>query len=66
MENDQLYLLEIERLVDSYKKQIHGIGFSGHHKGLAADIAALAFGAEFLKDILHLIEHGREQIMRLV
>ena len=36
------YLLHI-------KKKIHGIGFSGHHKGLAADIAALAFGAEFFE-----------------
>ena len=34
---------------DSYKKKIHAIGFSGHHKGLAADIAALAFGAEFFE-----------------
>ena len=49
VENDQLYLLEIERLVDTYQKKIHAIGFSGHHKGLAADIAALAFGAEFFE-----------------
>ena len=33
-----------------------------HHKGISADIAALTLGAEFLKDILPLIEHGRGQI----
>ena len=49
VENDELYLLEIERLVESYKKKIHGIGFSGHHKGIAPDIAALAIGAEFFE-----------------
>ena len=49
VDNDQLYLLEIKRLIDSYEKKIHGIGFSGHHKGLAPDIAALAFGAEFFE-----------------
>lgn len=49
VENDELYLLEIERLVKSYKKKIHGIGFSGHHKGIAPDIAALAIGAEFFE-----------------
>ena len=42
-------LLEIERLVDLYKKKINGIGFSGHHKGIAPDIAALAIGAEFFE-----------------
>ena len=49
VENDELFLLEIERLVESYKKKIHGIGFSGHHKGIAPDIAALAIGAEFFE-----------------
>ena len=44
-----MYLLELERLVESYKKKIHGIGFSGHHKGIAPDIAALAIGAEFFE-----------------
>ena len=59
VENELLYLLEIKRLIDCYGKRIHGIGFSGHHKGISADIAALTLGAEFLKDILLLIEHGR-------
>ena len=66
VENEMLYLLEIKRLIDCYGKRIHGIGFSGHHKGISADIAALTLGAEFLKDILLLIEHGRGQIMRQV
>ena len=49
VDNDELYLLEIKKLVDTYKKKIHGIGFSGHHKGIAPDIAALAIGAEFFE-----------------
>ena len=44
-----LYLLEIKRLIDCYGKRIHGIGFSGHHKGISADIAALTLGAEFFE-----------------
>ncbi len=49
VENEMLYLLEIKRLMDRYGKRVHGIGFSGHHKGISADIAALTLGAEFFE-----------------
>jgi sialic acid synthase len=46
---DQTYILEIVRLKESYGHLIKAIGFSGHHKGIAIDIAALALGAEFIE-----------------
>jgi len=45
VETKDLYLLEISRLIDSYKDIVKNIGFSGHHKGISADIAALTLGA---------------------
>lgn len=49
VENDQLYLLELTRLVDSYGGKVKDIGFSGHHKGIAPDIAALTLGAKYFE-----------------
>ncbi len=49
VENDQLYLLELTRLVDSYGGKVKDIGFSGHHKGIAPDIAALSLGAKYFE-----------------
>ncbi len=37
-------LFEIERLMDRFGHRVKGIGFSGHHLGIAADVAALAVG----------------------
>ena len=37
-------LFEIARLMDLYGDRVKGVGFSGHHLGIAADIAALAVG----------------------
>lgn len=45
VETEDLYLLEIPRLIETYGERVKAIGFSGHHKGIAADIAALALGA---------------------
>jgi len=42
---EDLCLLEIQRLKNSYESTVKTIGFSGHHLGIAADIAALALGA---------------------
>lgn len=42
-------LEEIKRLKDIYGDEMKGIGFSGHHLGIAVDIAALAFGAEYFE-----------------
>lgn len=43
---EDICLLEITRLRESYGTRVKRIGFSGHHLGIAADIAALALGAE--------------------
>ena len=43
---EEICLLEITRLRESYGNRVKKIGFSGHHLGIAADIAALALGAE--------------------
>ena len=49
VEDKDLCLKEIKRLKKDYNDVIKGIGFSGHHKGIAADIAALAYGATFFE-----------------
>jgi sialic acid synthase len=43
--NEHLYLLELSRLIEHYQNDVKAIGFSGHHVGIAADIAALTLGA---------------------
>merc|ERR1712139_637444 len=40
-------LLEIQTLVELYHHRVKAIGFSGHHLGIAVDIAAYALGAEW-------------------
>ena len=42
---NDLCLLEISRLVNKYGSIVKEIGFSGHHNGIAADIAAYTLGA---------------------
>ena len=32
-----------------YANRVKAIGFSGHHKGIAVDIAAVALGVEFIE-----------------
>jgi len=39
-------LLEITRLREAYGSRVKRIGFSGHHNGIAIDVAALTLGAE--------------------
>lgn len=46
---DQLCLREITRLCDTYGADIEAVGFSGHHLGIAADIAAITLGAVWLE-----------------
>ena len=46
---EDICLKEITRLKESYEKDVKGIGFSGHHLGIAADIAALALGATYFE-----------------
>ncbi|MCL1798410.1 MAG: N-acetylneuraminate synthase family protein [Eggerthellaceae bacterium] len=42
-------LLEIMRLRESYGSQVKAVGFSGHHLGIAVDIAAYVLGAELIE-----------------
>lgn len=42
-------LLEIIRLSDLYKDRVDSIGFSGHHNGIALDIAAYTLGAHWIE-----------------
>ncbi len=49
VEESDLYLLEIPRLVETYGDRVKAIGFSGHHKGIAADVAALTLGAKYFE-----------------
>lgn len=46
---EDICLKEILRLRKKFENKIKGIGFSGHHLGIAADIAALAYGAKFFE-----------------
>ena len=40
---------EVARLREKFGGSIKAVGFSGHHLGIAADIAALALGAEYFE-----------------
>jgi N-acetylneuraminate synthase len=42
-------LLEISRLKRKYENQVKHIGFSGHHLGIAVDIAAYTLGANIIE-----------------
>ncbi len=42
-------LLEITRMKEQYKNRVKAIGFSGHHLGIAIDVAAYTLGAEYIE-----------------
>lgn len=46
---DELCLLEIDEIAKRYGGQIRAVGFSGHHLGIAADIAAYTLGASWIE-----------------
>lgn len=46
---EDVCLLEITRLRETYGGRIKAIGFSGHHLGIAVDIAAVTLGAEWIE-----------------
>lgn len=46
---EDICLNEIIRLKEAYGKDVKAIGFSGHHLGIAVDIAALALGATYFE-----------------
>lgn len=42
-------LLEVTRLKEAYENRVKGIGFSGHHLGIAVDNVAYALGASYIE-----------------
>lgn len=46
---EDICLLEILRLKDAFNQRVKGIGFSGHHLGIAADVAAMTLGAMWVE-----------------
>ena len=42
-------LLEINRLREKYEDRVKAIGFSGHHLGIAVDVAAYTLGASYIE-----------------
>jgi len=46
---DDLCLLEVTRLKEKFGDTVGAVAFSGHHLGIAADVAALALGAQWVE-----------------
>lgn len=46
---EDICLLEITRIRRAYEDKVKGIGFSGHHLGIAVDIAAITLGAKWVE-----------------
>lgn len=46
---NELCLREITTLIAKYGERVDKIGFSGHHLGIAADIAAMTLGAQWIE-----------------
>ncbi len=46
---EDVSLLEIRRIAENYKDRVKDIGFSGHHLGIAIDVAAYVLGANWIE-----------------
>ena len=46
---EDVCLLEIKRLQNKFASRVKEIGFSGHHNGIAIDIAAYTLGASYIE-----------------
>lgn len=46
---EDVCLLDINLLIEKYKDEIKDIGFSGHHLGIAVDVAAYTLGANIIE-----------------
>ncbi|MCF7568963.1 N-acetylneuraminate synthase family protein [Sabulilitoribacter arenilitoris] len=46
---EDVCLLDINLLIDKYKNDVKHIGFSGHHLGIAVDVAAYTLGANIVE-----------------
>lgn len=47
--DEDVCLFEIKRLKEKFGDEVKAIGFSGHHKGIAIDIAAFVLGAQYIE-----------------
>lgn len=47
--HEDVCLLELERLRARFGERVGAIGFSGHHLGIAVDVAALTLGAQWIE-----------------
>jgi N-acetylneuraminate synthase len=45
----KIYILEIKRLKETFGDRVKSIGFSGHHLGIAIDVAAYTLGANIIE-----------------
>jgi N-acetylneuraminate synthase len=46
---DQICLLDLQRLQKQFEGRVKGFGFSGHHLGIAVDMAAVTLGAGWIE-----------------
>lgn len=46
---EDICLYEITRLKETFGSRVKAVGFSGHHLGIAADVAAMVIGAEWVE-----------------
>lgn len=46
---EDVALLEISKLIEMYADKVKAIGFSGHHLGIAVDVAAYTLGATYIE-----------------
>ena len=46
---EDICLLEIVRIKDKFQNRVKEIGFSGHHLGIAVDLAAYTLGASWIE-----------------
>lgn len=46
---EDICLLEISRLKKTFGERVKEVGFSGHHLGIAADVAAITLGASWVE-----------------
>ncbi len=46
---EDICLLELVRMKEMYEDRVKAIGFSGHHLGIAVDMAAYTLGAEYIE-----------------
>ena len=46
---EDICMLEIVRIKEKFQNRVKSIGFSGHHLGIAVDVAAYTLGAEWIE-----------------